>query len=125
MYALRIYKSNVNQTKHTNTVVGIFEAKNDNVHMFRYTKDADIDWSLCKLRIWPANDKKHTIYPLPPDMKLFLFSFPPGEDEPTLLSSVFEADDYISFEPVIDGEDVFYLVVAADKDEAQIKLSIV
>ena len=122
MYALRIYKSNADKTKHTNTVVDIFETKTDSVWVCKYKRDKEIDWNLSKFRIWPANDKKHTIYSLPPDMKLFLFSR--LKDATVLIASVFEADDYISFEPLQKEEEheMFYLVIAPDEDTARIKL---
>ena len=126
MYALRIYKSNKDQTQHTNTVEGIFKQKDKEgtVHLFHYSNKAKEDWALCKLRIWPANDKKHTVYPLPDGKRLFLFAKIVGEKEIKLLASVFEVDDYISFEPLdLDNpnDELFYLIVSSEEEDTQIK----
>lgn len=126
MYALRIYCSNKQQTRHTNKVVGLFEQKDKTKHVYHYSDKGKIDWSLSRLRIWPANDKKSTVYPLPEGQRLFLFAKVIGKDKINLLSSVFEPDDYISFEPCDlkdPCDELFYLIVAADEEEARIKLS--
>lgn len=122
MYALRIYESSADKTKHTNTVVGVFTQKDKDgvVHEYHYSSPKRINWNLCRLRIWPAEDKKNTVYPLPVGKKLFLFS--KSIDEVKLLASVFEPDDYISFQPVNSNDEVFYLVVDNDEEEAKIKI---
>ena len=120
MYALRVYKSNPEGTNHTNTVYGTFEERDENVHMFVY-KDKKLDWKLSKFGVWPANDRKKTLYPLPDGKRLHLFSKSKDNDNVKLLASVAEPDNYIRFIPPSDNE-TFYLVVAHDEDEAKIKI---